>query len=113
MPLVNIGGAGGWKSFTCNTGLLQDTWYHVGMTYDGAVLKCYLNGELDGSLSVAGSVQTSDGSLRIGAYAPINGTQSKHFFPGLIDEVEFYNRALSSTEIQAIFNAGSAGKIKP
>jgi hypothetical protein len=33
-------------------------------------------------------------------------------FEGLIDEVEFYSRALSAAEIQAIFNAGSAGKCK-
>ena len=32
---------------------------------------------------------------------------------GLIDEVGIYNRALSASEIQAIFNAGSAGKCKP
>ncbi len=34
------------------------------------------------------------------------------FFLGLIDEVELFNRALTATEIQAIYNAGSAGKCK-
>ena len=34
------------------------------------------------------------------------------FWSGQIDEVELYNRALSSTEIQAIFKAGSAGKCR-
>src|SRR5262249_30258255 len=34
-------------------------------------------------------------------------------FNGLIDEVSIYNRALSDTEVQATFNAGSAGKCKP
>ncbi len=33
-------------------------------------------------------------------------------FQGIIDEVELFNRALSATEIQAIFQAGSAGKRK-
>jgi hypothetical protein len=28
----------------------------------------------------------------------------------LIDEVDVYNRALSAAEIEAIFNAGNAGK---
>ena len=99
---VNVGGAGGWKIATCNTTLLADTWYHVAMNYDGVSLKCFVDGQLDGSLLVAGSIQTSDGSLRIGAYAPINGTGSKHFFPGLIDEVRFYNRALSAAEILSL-----------
>ena len=34
-------------------------------------------------------------------------------FGGVIDEVEIFNRALSAAEIRAIYNAGSAGKIKP
>jgi hypothetical protein len=33
-------------------------------------------------------------------------------FNGLIDEVEIFNRALSQAEIQAIYNAGSAGKCR-
>jgi hypothetical protein len=32
------------------------------------------------------------------------------FWDGLIDEVEIFDRALSASEIQDIFNAGSAGK---
>jgi Concanavalin A-like lectin/glucanases superfamily len=34
-------------------------------------------------------------------------------FRGLIDELSVYNRALSPTEIQAIYGAGSAGKNPP
>ncbi|MBA3712023.1 MAG: hypothetical protein H0W76_06180 [Pyrinomonadaceae bacterium] len=33
-------------------------------------------------------------------------------FDGLIDELSIYRRALSDTEIQAIYNVGSAGKCK-
>ena len=32
------------------------------------------------------------------------------YFKGLIDEVDFFNRALSASEIAAIYNAGVAGK---
>ena len=41
----------------------------------------------------------------------ING-QFTGFWNGLIDEVEVFNRALSDSEIQAIYSAGSAGKAK-
>jgi hypothetical protein len=34
------------------------------------------------------------------------------YFPGLIDEPTIYNRALSATEISAIYAAGCAGKCK-
>lgn len=33
-------------------------------------------------------------------------------FHGLIDEIEFFKRALTDDEVRAIFNAGSAGKCK-
>lgn len=33
-------------------------------------------------------------------------------FKGLIDEVEVFDRALTASEIQDIYNAGSAGKCK-
>jgi hypothetical protein len=42
-----------------------------------------------------------------------SGLISKFPWNGLIDEVGIYNRALSSAELQAIFNAGSAGKCNP
>ena len=35
-----------------------------------------------------------------------------NFWPGLIDEVEIFNRALLPSEIADIFNAGSEGKCK-
>ena len=61
-------------------------------------------------MAISGSLRTTDYALRIGAYAPINGTGSKAFFSGRIDEVSVYNRVLSSNEIAAIYNADSGGK---
>lgn len=107
-PHISVNG--GWHYFDCNTPLSAGTWYHVAMVYDGAHLQGYVNGVLDGSANVAGLVQTSDAPLRIGAYAPVNGTGSKAFFTGSIDEVSFYNRNLSSGELLAVYLAGSAGK---
>jgi hypothetical protein len=34
------------------------------------------------------------------------------FFNGGLDELEIFNRALNATEVQSLFNAGSAGKCK-
>jgi len=38
---------------------------------------------------------------------------SNDFSQGLIDEVDLFNRALTATDIQDIFDADSAGKIQP
>jgi hypothetical protein len=44
------------------------------------------------------------------SHASSSGVQT--FFPGDIDEVEIFKRAISAAEVQAIFNAGRLGKCK-
>ena len=83
---------------------------HVAATYDGSVIKLYRNGILVASNIVnAGLIPDLSQSLTIGEDNPVNIPE---FFDGLIDEVEVFDRALSAQEIQAIFNANSAGKCK-
>jgi concanavalin A-like lectin/glucanase superfamily protein len=84
------------------------TWYHVATTYDGHVLTLYVNGRLDGSMPADGPLVITSVPVIIG----MSGGTPTSNFQGLIDEPRIYNRALSATEIQAIFNAGSAGKCK-
>lgn len=66
---------------------------------DGTLVKV---GELPGNLTRT----TNNYPLHIGCSNPPGG----EFFKGDIDEVSIYNRALTPSEIAAIFNAGSAGK---
>src|SRR6185369_14348079 len=45
--------------------------------------------------------------------APLTIGRAENFFlNGFVDEVEIFNRALSASEIQAIYNADSAGSCK-
>src|SRR4029079_343906 len=97
------------RVLTCNTTLSVGTWYLLSATYDGTNVRGYVNGVLDGSLAGSGALQTSDYPIRIGAYAPLNGSVSKGFWPGLIDEPQFYGRALAAAEINAIYAAGPMG----
>ncbi len=73
-------------------------------------LRMYLNGALVRTETLLGNLANALTSvpLVIGRTAPNGGER----YIGLIDEVELFNRALSASEIQAIFNAGSAGKCK-
>jgi hypothetical protein len=82
-----------------------NTWYHVAMTYDNASLKLYVNGALDGSVAASGAIAPTAEPLRIGGAG-----SGPWFFNGRVDEASLYNRALSPAEIQAIYNAGAAGK---
>jgi LruC domain-containing protein len=78
---------------------LLNEWYHIAVTYDGAVLKLYVNGQLNNSRNVSGSLNLNSRPASIGSD---NGAQK--FFNGLIDEVKFFNTALTQTEIQAAYN---------
>ena len=90
-------------------------WHHVAGTYDGTKLQLYIDGQPSGKpmlhtgaispLVLPGefiSIGSEDGRASCGC-------TGRHFW-GLIDEAAIYNRALSSNEIAAIYNAGSAGK---
>jgi hypothetical protein len=78
-----------------SAGLALNAWSHLASTYDGSMLRLYVNGVLVSSSAVSGSMAASSGVLRIGG----NGVWPE-WFAGLIDEVRVYNRALSASEIQ-------------
>jgi uncharacterized repeat protein (TIGR01451 family) len=83
-------------------------WTHIAVTYDGiGTNQFYINGQLDTTAS------QGDGTNGATAWEIGGGDPAGEFFDGLIDEVEIFNRALSTSEIQTIYNAGSAGKCKP
>jgi hypothetical protein len=102
---AHVGSTGGYHYFNGATPLHAGVWYHAAMTYDGAFLKLYVNGVLDGTLAATGPITVTTHPLLFGGHA--DGPWS---FNGLVDEVTLYNRALSAAEIVAIYNAGAAGK---
>jgi hypothetical protein len=72
-------------------------WTHVAGTYDGTTLSLYVNGQLVSSKPAPGPIDATDGVLRIGGDDVWQG----EYFPGVVDEVRIYSRALSPSEIQA------------
>jgi hypothetical protein len=93
-----------------STAAITDTnsFHHVAVTKSGGDVVLYLDG-------VAEAVGPYDpgfvftGPMAIGARG---GDYASSFF-GSIDELSIYGRALAIGEIQAIYNAGSAGKCVP
>jgi hypothetical protein len=66
-------------------------------------LSIYVNGNLEATgPSTATSRKTANGDMYIGAN-PMDGT----YFAGLIDEVVFYERALSDSDVRQIYQAGN------
>ena len=88
-------------------------WHHVAGTFDGSYVRLYVDGIAIGSgtstsITIGYGLPTTN-DLFIGRY----GTTCVPRFNGEVDEVEIYNRALSQSEIQALYAAGSVGKCKP
>ena len=93
-------------------------WHHVAGVYDGTNMFLYVDGTLDVSYPVTGLIAQNSDPVCIGAnakaYVPSCGCNKPgYFFNGLIDEVSIYNCALSASEIQLIYAAGSGGKCPP
>jgi len=100
------------------TTLNDGSWHHIAAVRQGTTAKLFVDGVLENSVSNStfGSINSVCDFAFIGGFnsggvcaVPAN----EDFFNGSIDEVSVYNRALSQPEIQAIFNAGTAGKCKP
>jgi len=106
------GGAGG-ADFVSTSSVTDNIFHHVAATYDGSVMKIYIDGVLDAQKSVAMTINYPPNHPFVIYRREYSGSSMPENFPGQIDELGFYNRALSAAEIQTIFNAGSAGKCKP
>lgn len=89
----------------------DNNWHHLALICDGATLKLYRDGNLDDSKPVSFPLFNNTQNAIIGQWAA-SVPNPLHNYRGLIDELSLYNRALSDAEIQSIFNAGLAGKLK-
>jgi len=91
------------------TTIKTNVWYFVVGVRGNNYLQLYVNGKLEAQTNV--NFQQNYGNLPL-----YFGTSGESYydckFGGLLDEVTLYNRALTSTEIAAIYAAGSAGKCR-
>lgn len=86
-------------------------WQHVALAYDGTEFRGYIDGRLDHAVAFSGGLLTGTGATPgIGMWAR---DDFPFWFAGLIDEPAIYTKALTATEIEAIWDAGSMGKCRP
>ena len=94
----------------------MNTWHFVAGTFNNGALNIYVNGILDNgdTAGTGGTVinTASNNYVWMGAHVRNDGSLTHVPFAGLIDEAEIFDRALSQSEIQGIFDAGGAGKCK-
>lgn len=89
--------------------VVTNDWHHVAAVGDGANITFYVDGVGYAGSGVMGAKPSgvSTRTLNIGR-CPSSSPECQ--FNGLIDEPAIYNRALSASEIQAIYHSDSSGR---
>jgi hypothetical protein len=87
----------------------SDSWSLLVFSWDGTTgpdgMKLYINETLDNTgQSTCSSIFNIDYPAFIGAYS--NQGSALNYFDGAIDDVRIYNRALSDTEVEQLYQAG-------
>jgi hypothetical protein len=88
-------------SIDSTTAVTANTWFHVAATHEAGSDKIYVNGSLEASGSAASFSVSNAANLRIGSSSIFSNAHQ-----GLIDEVAFFNSALSASNITSIYNSG-------
>lgn len=94
-----------------NAGYSANTWYHVVFTFDRSnnMHKIYVNKVITLSQTTSGSVSYSSTTTHLGIggqYNDNNGSNPapNRFFKGKIDDVRIYNRVLSQSEVDELYD---------
>jgi len=107
-PLTSVTVGGQYRVLSAGPWLLANQWTHLAATYDGSTQRLYVSGHNVASRAQSGSIEVSNGALRIGG-----NSLWGEFFQGRIDEVRVYNRALSATEVNTDMNGPIASSPPP
>lgn len=80
------------------------TWMHIAATYDGSIVKIYINGVLDKSISFVSPPPINMNAIPLTIGVETGGIG---LFKGTIDDARIYNYALTSSEISGLFSSPS------
>ncbi len=97
-----FGNLNGYKIFFQTSQAIVDSfvagqWTHVVGTYDGTNTKIYINGILKQTANPPGAITGFNANLVLGYF-------DSDFWAGSIDDLFIYNKALSQTEINTLYN---------
>jgi hypothetical protein len=97
---IHFGANGTGDNLNANTIVTTDTWRHVALVYNGTDKIIYIDGVEDVRAASSGNINSSGYDFVIGQ----NSQAAGRFLTGLIDDVQIYNKALSSLHISALAN---------
>ncbi len=84
-------------------------WVHTAVTYDGNLLRLYVDGEMVTEGNWPGKIDTNTAKVYVGIESDGNQPDATHGrFKGIIDEVIMANRAFSGDEIEQYMSGATA-----
>jgi hypothetical protein len=110
LPYFQITESSYWTWVGGTTNIVENQWYHLAGSYNGSVMKVYVNGVLEGEQSRNDPRTSNAGNLQIGALRMLG---EEYWTNGTIDEVKIYNRALDQQEIQMAMQLTVGGVVIP
>jgi hypothetical protein len=93
-------GSGTNQSYTYNTNLSLDTWYHLGLIRDSTAktVKLYINGTLYDTYSYTNNPDTSATTRAF----ELGHTSYPYYFDGMLDDVSLWDRVLTASEVSTL-----------
>ena len=93
---AGFGDGTNWNNFITDAVLEPDAWNHVVVSFDGTTYQAFVNGEeVFSTDNFAGRAPVALDTFEIG--------RVDNYFDGQIDDVRIYNRGLSDSEIQSLY----------
>jgi hypothetical protein len=97
---AQVGGVGGSNGRKIN----DNAWHHIAYSYDGSAESLYVDGVLTYKNNISGTMTSSSENICIGAEK--SSTSQAYYWNGSIDDARFYAKALTATDIGAIYAEG-------
>ena len=99
--------SGSLHSVASTTDVNDGSWHHVVMVHDGTELKMYVGGSLEATTTgVSQGVFDTDEPIYLGVEnKPWSGVR-ENFFTGSLDDLRIWSRALSASDVTALYDAG-------
>jgi len=106
---IQVVGVNGWDiNLVSDASATANAWHLVAVTSTDTTVDLYIDAIWKGACPRS-PISSTTAPLRIGYTLAFGGLA----LDGLIEEIEIFDRALSETEVSAIYVAGAAGKCKP
>ncbi len=102
------GGANNFFGVATLASVLDNHWHHLVGVFTGTQILLYEDNVLQNSRATSTTPVGNVRDVEIGR--SWGGGSPTRWFRGLLDEVSFYNRALSPSEVSGLYSAGLAGK---